>query len=400
MAISLRNVRKAFGDFVALKDVSLDIGTGELVALLGPSGSGKTTLLRIIAGLEIPDAGEVLLEGQDAAGSHARERHVGFMFQHYALFRHMTVFENVAFGMRVLPRAKRPLEVTIRAKVLELLGLVHLNGLHDRYPSQLSGGQRQRVALARALAVEPRVLLLDEPFGALDAKVRKELRRFMRRLHETIHVTTVFVTHDQEEAMEVADRVVVMSNGAIEQVGTPYEVWHEPVNGFVYDFLGHYNEFEGWKADDGTVHLTEYNVVEVGPPKPASEDQRLRAVWGRYPRAARLLRKISPALGALSKPAPGPALRRTGTLSGAGKAVKLYARPHELSIVREANGHNEYISARILHINPAGPLAKLELERKNGNLLQAEVPASVLESLRLAKGMDVLVRPTKTRVFE
>jgi sulfate transport system ATP-binding protein len=400
MAISLRNVRKTFGDFVALEDVSLDIGTGELVALLGPSGSGKTTLLRIIAGLETPDAGGVLLEGQDTAGRHARERHVGFMFQHYALFRHMTVFENVAFGLRVLPKARRPSEATIRAKVLELLGLVHLEGLHDRYPSQLSGGQRQRVALARALAVEPRVLLLDEPFGALDAKVRKELRRFMRRLHETIHVTTVFVTHDQEEAMEVADRVVVMSNGAIEQVGTPYEVWHEPVNGFVYDFLGHYNEFEGWKDNDGTVHLTEYDVVESSPPKPASEVQRLRATWERYPRAARLLRKIAPAWGTLSKPAPGPAVRRTSSRSGAGKPVKLYARPHELYIVRKANGHNEYISARILHINPAGPLVKLELERKNGNLLQAEVPASVLENLRLAKGMDVLVRPTKTRVFE
>ena len=400
MAISLRNVRKTFGDFVALKDVSLDIGTGELIALLGPSGSGKTTLLRIIAGLEAPDAGGIWLGGKDAAGRHARERHVGFMFQHYALFKHMTVFENVAFGLRVLPKARRPSEVTIRSKVLELLGLVHLDGLHDRYPSQLSGGQRQRVALARALAVEPRVLLLDEPFGALDAKVRKELRRFMRRLHETIHVTTVFVTHDQEEAMEVADRVVVMSNGAIEQVGTPYEVWHEPVNGFVYDFLGHYNEFEGWKGADGTVHLTEYDVVEASPPKPANGDQRPRAAWVRYPRAARLLRKIAPALGVLSMPAPGPATRRTRTRSGAGKAVKLYARPHELQIVREANGHNEYISARILHINPAGPLAKLELERKNGNLLQAEIPASVLESLRLAKGMDVLVRPTKTRVFE
>jgi sulfate transport system ATP-binding protein len=400
MAISLRNVRKTFGDFVALEDVTLDIGTGELVALLGPSGSGKTTLLRIIAGLEIPDAGKVLLGGRDTAGRHARERHVGFMFQHYALFKHMTVFENVAFGLRVLPKAKRPSEATIRAKVLELLGLVHLGGLNDRYPSQLSGGQRQRVALARALAVEPRVLLLDEPFGALDAKVRKELRRFMRRLHETIHVTTVFVTHDQEEAMEVADRVVVMSNGAIEQVGTPYEVWHEPVNGFVYDFLGHYNEFEGWRDDDGTVHLTEYDVVEVGPPEPVSEDQRLRAAWGRYPRAARLLRKIAPGLATLGKPMSGSVLKRTRTRSGAGKAVTLYARPHELSIVREANGHNEYISARILHINPAGPLAKLELERKNGNLLQAEVPAAVLESLRLAKGMDILVRPTKTRIFE
>ena len=257
MGISIRNIRKTFGDFTALEDISLEIGSGELVALLGPSGSGKTTLLRIIAGLEEPDAGTLVLEGEETQSRGARDRQVGFMFQHYALFRHMKVFDNVAFGLRVRKRDRRPDKAAIQNKVMELLRLVHLEGLHDRYPSQLSGGQRQRVALARALAVEPRVLLLDEPFGALDAKVRKELRRFMRQLHETIQVTTVFVTHDQEEAMEVADRVVVMSNGAIEQIGTPNEVWNAPANSFVYDFLGNYNEFEGWKAADGAVHLSE-----------------------------------------------------------------------------------------------------------------------------------------------
>lgn len=400
MGISIRNVRKTFGTFTALENVSLEIESGELVALLGPSGSGKTTLLRIIAGLEQPDAGSIVLEGEDTANRSARERHVGFMFQHYALFRHMTVFDNVAFGLRVRKRAARPTEAAIRHKVLELLRLVHLEGLHERYPSQLSGGQRQRVALARALAVEPRVLLLDEPFGALDAKVRKELRRFMRQLHETIHVTTVFVTHDQEEAMEVADRVVVMSHGAIEQIGTPSEVWNQPVNGFVYDFLGNFNEFEGWRDENGTVHLTEYDVVEERSPEEAGEQARATG-WGRYPRAARMLRRIAPGL------APRPrvktaaeSIERPKRPSVSGTPVKLYARPHELYVVREANGHSEYISARILHINPAGPLAKLELERRNGKLLQAEVPSSVLETEGLTKGMDVLVRPKLTRAFD
>ena len=221
MSIEVACVTKRFGDFAALNDVSLHVNAGELVALLGPSGSGKTTLLRVIAGLEAPDAGSVLFEGEDATTRHVRQRRVGFVFQHYALFRHMTVFENVAFGLRVRPRKVRPARAEVRRRVTELLRLVQLEGFAKRYPSQLSGGQRQRVALARALAVEPKVLLLDEPFGALDAKVRQELRRWLRRLHEEIHVTSVFVTHDQDEALEVADRVVVMNAGHVEQVGTP-----------------------------------------------------------------------------------------------------------------------------------------------------------------------------------
>ncbi|HNF91615.1 MAG TPA: sulfate ABC transporter ATP-binding protein, partial [Accumulibacter sp.] len=206
MSIQVRNIHKQFGSFTALDDISLDFPTGELVALLGPSGCGKTTLLRIIAGLEQADSGQVLLEGDDASGTHVRERQVGFVFQHYALFKHMTVFDNVAFGMRMKPRRERPSEAKVREKVHELLKLVQLDWLADRFPSQLSGGQRQRIALARALAVEPRVLLLDEPFGALDAKVRKELRRWLRKLHDELHITSIFVTHDQEEALEVADR--------------------------------------------------------------------------------------------------------------------------------------------------------------------------------------------------
>ena len=260
MSIEIRNVSKQFGDFQALRDVSLDIASGELIALLGPSGCGKTTLLRIIAGLETADVGTIHFSGEDTTDVHVRERNVGFVFQHYALFRHMTVFENVAFGLRVKPRSERPSEAQIKKKVMDLLKLVQLDWLAERYPSQLSGGQRQRIALARALAVEPKVLLLDEPFGALDAKVRKELRRWLRRLHDELHVTSIFVTHDQEEALEVADRVVVMNKGRIEQVGTPQEVWEHPASPFVYGFLGDVNLFKG-RATGGQMQVGDWQIA-------------------------------------------------------------------------------------------------------------------------------------------
>ena len=245
MSIEVRQLNKRFGKTVVCDNVSIDIPSGELVALLGPSGSGKTTLLRIIAGLEVPDSGSVLFHGEDATRTDVRERQVGFVFQHYALFGHMTIFENVAFGLRVRPKSTRPSYKEIRAKVMELLKLVQLDWIADRFPHQLSGGQRQRIALARALAVEPKVLLLDEPFGALDAKVRKELRRWLRRLHDEVHVTSVFVTHDQEEAMEVADRIVVMNQGKVEQDGPPDEVYDHPASPFVLQFLGDVNLFHG-----------------------------------------------------------------------------------------------------------------------------------------------------------
>ena len=253
MSIEIRNISKQFGDFHALRQVNLDIASGELVALLGPSGCGKTTLLRIIAGLETADQGSIAFSGEATTHLHVRDRQVGFVFQHYALFRHMTVFENVAFGLRVRPKKTRPDEKTIQKKVHDLLNLVQLDWLGDRYPSQLSGGQRQRIALARALAVEPRVLLLDEPFGALDAKVRKDLRRWLRRLHEELDVTSIFVTHDQEEALEVADRVVLMNSGRVEQVGSPQQVWDNPANPFVYGFLGDVNLFKG-RSSEGETH--------------------------------------------------------------------------------------------------------------------------------------------------
>lgn len=396
MGIAVKNINKRFKDFTALDNVSLDIKSGELVALLGPSGSGKTTLLRIIAGLEFADSGKVLFDGQDAFKQDIRERHVGFVFQHYALFKHMTVFDNVAFGLKVRPREFRPTEIQIRRKVMDLLKLVHLDAFHDRYPNQLSGGQRQRVALARALAVEPKVLLLDEPFGALDAKVRKELRRWMRRLHDDIHITSIFVTHDQEEAMEVADRVVVMSNGKIEQMGTPEQVYHQPANAFVYDFLGNYNMFEGWKDGEGQVHLAEVDVVEM-----ASVDTLpQKSGWlGRYPEIKNIAGKLVP--GLLSeKPATPHMTRKTSIRRPAdAKAVAIYARPHEMYVTKEPD-EREFITARVIHLNPAGSLVKLELERKNGAVLQVEVPKSVMDGMQIAKGDELFVRPKNTKVFE
>lgn len=254
MSIEITNINKSFGATRVLKDISLDIPSGQMVALLGPSGSGKTTLLRIIAGLENQNSGRLSFHGDDVSDLHARDRHVGFVFQHYALFRHMTVFDNIAFGLTVLPRRQRPSSAAIKEKVNQLLEMVQLGHLAGRFPAQLSGGQKQRVALARALAVEPQILLLDEPFGALDAQVRKELRRWLRQLHEELKFTSVFVTHDQEEAMEVADRVVVMSQGNIEQVGTPDEVWRDPATRFVLEFLGEVNRF------DGEVHGSQFHV--------------------------------------------------------------------------------------------------------------------------------------------
>jgi sulfate transport system ATP-binding protein len=268
MSIEVRNLNKAFGKTVVCDNLNLDIPAGELVALLGPSGSGKTSLLRIIAGLEVPDSGSVRFHGEDATNTDVRERQVGFVFQHYALFGHMTIFENVAFGLRVRPKATRPSDAEIKSKVTQLLKLVQLDWIADRYPHQLSGGQRQRIALARALAVEPKVLLLDEPFGALDAKVRKELRRWLRRLHDEVHVTSVFVTHDQEEAMEVADRVVVMNHGRIEQQGTPDEVYDHPATPFVLQFLGDVNLFHGRVGQGDVSYVRPHELEVVAQPGP------------------------------------------------------------------------------------------------------------------------------------
>ena len=379
MSITIRNVSKRYQDFHALREVSLEVKDGELLALLGPSGSGKTTLLRMIAGLDVPDRGQVHID------SRHKKSNVGFVFQHYALFRHMTVFENVAFGLRVRPKATRFSDEEIARRVHKLLKMVHLEKMQHRYPGQLSGGQRQRVALARALAVEPSVLLLDEPFGALDAKVRKELRRWLRRLHEELNITTIFVTHDQEEAMEMADRVVVMSQGKIEQVGTPEQVYLEPANGFVYDFLGHYNEFPAWQMPDGTL------LLEDSEPEPAP------VLLTEHP--TQWLKKI-PLLGDLL-PERAPTIiapaKAAAQNKGLGIKVKAFCRPHELYIA--ATPEPGTIAARILHINPAGSLVRVELERENDSLLDAEIPKSVMDGLKLAQGQTVHVRPKEMKIF-
>jgi sulfate/thiosulfate transport system ATP-binding protein len=288
MSIGVTDIHKRFGSFTALDGVTFNVPGGGLVALLGPSGSGKTTLLRVIAGLETPDEGRVELDGRDATTRHIRDRRVGFVFQHYALFRHLSVFENVAFGLRVRPRDRRPPRSEIQTRVRTLLSLVQLEGIGDRYPAELSGGQRQRVALARALAIEPRALLLDEPFGSLDARVRKDLRRWLRRLHAEIPITTLFVTHDQEEALELADKVVVMNAGRVEQIGDAEEVYHRPANAFVCRFLGDVNEVRGRAVRpymvDVQLHRTrpeqfEARVVRVNAAGPMVKLE-LEAAWG------------------------------------------------------------------------------------------------------------------------
>ena len=344
MSIEVRNLNKAFGKTVVCDNLNLDIPAGELVALLGPSGSGKTTLLRIMAGLEVPDSGNVFFHGEDATDTDVRDRNVGFVFQHYALFGHMTIFENVAFGLRVRPKSTRPKEAEIRSKVTALLKLVQLDWLGDRYPHQLSGGQRQRIALARALAVEPKVLLLDEPFGALDAKVRKELRRWLRRLHDEVHVTSVFVTHDQEEAMEVADRIVVMNEGRIEQVGTPDQVYDHPASPFVLQFLGDVNLFHG---------RTDHS--------------------------------------------PGGA-------TTAGEVV--YVRPHELEIVAEAPGPgHEAWPATLSQTLTVGAHTRIEFKRDGDEgyldveLLRSDYSA-LRERLQLQRGSRVWLKPRKVTRFE
>jgi len=354
MSIEVRNISKRFGDFVALDDVSLTFPTGELVALLGPSGCGKTTLLRVIAGLETADQGAVLFQGEDASNTHVRERNVGFVFQHYALFRHMSVFENIAFGLKVKPRRERPSKDEIRDKVMSLLKLVQLDWLADRYPAQLSGGQRQRIALARALAVEPKVLLLDEPFGALDAKVRKELRRWLRRLHDEIHVTSIFVTHDQEEALEVSDRVVLMNRGRVEQQGTPAEVYEAPASPFVFGFLGNVNLFHG-RANDGWMH-----VGDAALEAPAQAD---------------------------AKDAPAVA----------------YARPHEIDVQRYAPGA-QGVRVQLLRALAVGPVARLELEREerdgvNPDIIEAEIPTELYRKLKLREGETLVVRPKRMQIY-
>jgi sulfate/thiosulfate transport system ATP-binding protein len=352
MSVEVRNVTKRFGSFTALDQVNLKVESGELVALLGPSGSGKTTLLRVIAGLDFPDFEDasVLYYGEDVTRIPASERKAGFAFQHYALFRHMSVFENIAFGLRVRPKSRRPSEDEIRERVNKLMKLIQLDAMAKRFPSQLSGGQRQRVALARALAVEPKVLLLDEPFGALDAKVRKELRRWLRQLHEEIHITTLFVTHDQEEALEVADRVAILRAGKIEQIGTPEEIYDHPISPFVYDFLGNVNLFSG-RVKDGTVVIGD---------APFSVDES----------------------------------ERTGE-----RETVAFVRPHDIRITRESNGAQTF-QAKVIRCHAAGSVATLELERLDGHgVFTAQLSKEEYQQLQPKLGEQVFVELRNLRLF-
>ncbi|HEV8636679.1 MAG TPA: sulfate ABC transporter ATP-binding protein [Chloroflexota bacterium] len=351
MLIEARDVVKRFGAFTALDGVSLDVPSGELVALLGPSGSGKTTLLRVIAGLETADSGSILFGGEDMTGRAIGQRGVGFVFQHYALFRHMTVGENVAFGLRVRPRAARPSDAAIRARVRELLGLMQLDGLESRQPHQLSGGQRQRVALARALAIEPRVLLLDEPFGALDARVREELRRWLVRLHDELHITSVFVTHDQEEALEIADRVVVMSRGRIEQVGSPSEIYDRPASPFVYEFLGGVNRIPG-VVDAGRLYLGD---VQLTAPEHHGA--------GELPAVA-------------------------------------YVRHHDLDLVRQPDGRAGF-RARVGRVHAVGSRVRVELTRLDASdqSLEAELPRQAPREIAVSPGDELFAVPRHVRAF-
>jgi sulfate/thiosulfate transport system ATP-binding protein len=350
MSIVIEHVSRRFETFAAVNDLSLEIAEGELLALLGPSGSGKTTLLRLIAGLDFPDSGRILLNGEDATHRSAGERRIGFVFQHYALFQHMTVQQNVDFGMRVMPAARRPAMAERRARVERLLGVVQLDGLGDRFPAQLSGGQRQRVALARALAIEPCMLLLDEPFGALDAAVRRDLRRWLRELHAGLKVTTIFVTHDQEEALEVADRIVVMNAGRIEQVGTPAEVEAAPATPFMQGFLGGASRFD----------------VEV---------RAGVATLGGRPLAA-----VDFAPGVVDGPAQG------------------FVRSHDLALL-PAGDPGALLSARVGHAVVHGGRVRVELATDGVPALEAEVPREDWERLRPAPGDAVAVAIRRMAVY-
>ena len=345
MSIVIENIRKTFGSFTALNGVSLSIGSGELVALLGPSGSGKTTLLRIIAGLESVDSGSVRLREEESTHLSAARRGIGFVFQHYALFRHMTIFENVAFGLRVQPRNARPSRREIHERVMELLCLVQLDSMARMFPDQLSGGQRQRVALARALAVKPSVLLLDEPFSALDAKVRKDLRDWLRRIHDELHVTTVLVTHDQEEALEVADRVAILNHGALEQFGTPQQIYDHPVSPFVYNFLGNVNLFHG-----------------------------------------RLLADIAPPQDADTNPDAGSDIG--------------FVRPHEFDVYTQQPEDKQLLPASIERIHAAGPSVRLDVRvRDSKHLVAVDLPKSEFHALELSHGQQIYLSPKTIRLF-
>lgn len=361
MSIVIKNIKKKYGNFIAVDDVSLHVDEGEFVALLGPSGSGKTTLLRIIAGLEMADEGDIYLQGVDASGTPIIDRKIGFVFQHFALFKHMTVFENIAFGLRL----KRPKisEEEIKDRINELLSLVHLEGSGKKYPSMLSGGQRQRIALARVLAIQPKYMLLDEPFGALDTTVRKELRRWLRKLHDATGLTTVFVTHDQDEAMEVSDKIAILNQGKLMEVGSPVELWKNPTSSFVFNFLGNYNTFLGYQSSKNELILNQDFQDFLINDKNADETN-----------------------------ADAKNLKNA-------KQIKAFSRPHETVLERDPVHKEFFYHVKLIMINQAGPLIKTELEDSTGVCYQVDLDAETFEDLNLKEGENLWMRPKIYKIF-
>ncbi|MFV9875937.1 MAG: sulfate/molybdate ABC transporter ATP-binding protein [Rickettsiales endosymbiont of Dermacentor nuttalli] len=381
MSIVIENVSKKKGHTDILNNINLKIESGELVALVGPSGSGKTTLLRIIAGLEMPDQGNVFTYNTNIVTQSPKDRKIGFVFQNYALFQHLTVFENVAFGINIMPKSEKPSKEEIENQVNQLLESMHISDLKDRYPAQLSGGQKQRVAIARALAISPNILLLDEPFGALDARVRKSLRSWMRQLHSEIKVTSVFVTHDQEEAMEVADRIVIMNHGSIEQIDTPAQIYQQPANEFVYDFLGTFNILDGIKDENGIIH-----IVDLAKHK---YTKSLKSHWIKD----NLDNVIQFFNQKLNKDDGSQSIANKGNF------VRIFARPYDMELTKKPLISQEYIITKVAHIYPTSSTVKLELMRKNGSIVYAEITKATFDSLEIIKGEEIFVRPQEVTVF-
>ncbi len=374
MNIFLEQITKSYGHALpALEDVSLEINSGELVGLIGPSGSGKTTLLKTIAGLEYVTQGNIYFNAINITHQCVQKRNIGFVFQNYALFEHLNIFNNVAFGLKVLPKSTRPSGQLIHNKVLELLSLMKIEHCIWRYPYELSGGEKQRVALARAMAINPKILLLDEPFAALDAKVRKELRTWIRKLHNYMNITTVFVTHDQEEALEIADKIVVLNQGKIEQIGTPEQVYKHPINSFVYDFMGDFNIFEGWRDQHDVLHFIEAANQEF----PALVEKNF---------FKKILHKIfnKEKLNITSEHAER-------------NILKIFARPHEIQV--QAHEEKGFIPARLVHVNKASALIKMELERKDGSFIYVAMSKTDFDNISPNIEQQLFVKPKHSFVF-